>query len=308
MRFWKIGNSASNSRFCGWVLSLALTAFVPLPCQATEITDASRTQVFLHDKPRRVVTLSPALGELTADLLQSDQERIVGVSEFTDYPPTLKKVTSIGPYNQVNLEKIISLKPDLILATSDGNSKDQIIHLRELGLPVVVVATGNFEEIAESMRLSGTSLGLRERGEQMAIQFLRGIARIQTRSNAGNRVKPRVLLQVGGDPLVVAGGNSFLSHALAAVGAQNVYQDATAHYPRPSLEDVLHRNPDMIIVLALGENRKLYETMARKWGEFPNLAAVKSRKVRVLQSDPLLRPSLRLLEGLSSLGAVIEKK
>src|SRR5262245_40620061 len=98
-------------------------------CSAREITDATQTKVVLVDRPNRIVTLSPSLGELAADLLGDNLDRLVGVSEFTDYPPALKKVNSVGPYHQFNLERVLALKPDLVLATLDGNPRDRVLHL-----------------------------------------------------------------------------------------------------------------------------------------------------------------------------------
>src|SRR6478672_2161638 len=110
------------------------------------------------EKPRRIVTLAPSLAELAADLAGEKIERIVGVSEYTDFPPALKKVESIGPYHKFNLEKVVSLKPDLVLATSDGNSRDQVLHLRELGVPVVVVETQSLAQVVSSIRLIGQAM------------------------------------------------------------------------------------------------------------------------------------------------------
>src|SRR4051812_45152654 len=89
--------------------------------------------------PKRIVTLAPSLGELASDLLGPELDRIVGVSEFTDYPPTLSKIPSIGPYVRINVEKVLSLKPDLVLGTVSGNSKEQVEQLIALGLHVLTV-------------------------------------------------------------------------------------------------------------------------------------------------------------------------
>ena len=110
-----------------------------------------------------------------------------------------------------------------------------------------------------------------------------------------------VLIQLDDQPLVVAGGTSFLSEALGIVGAENVYGDAKIAYPRPSTEDVLRRNPDFVLVLAFGSDLKPFNRMAYRWGQYPDLAAKKSGRIKVVFADTLLRPSLRLLEGLAVL-------
>lgn len=284
-----------------FALALALTVpFSARAAAAYEVTDALGAKVEIARAPSRIVTLAPSLGELAADVAGDRLERIVGVSEYTDYPPSLKHVTSIGPYNHVNLELIASLKPDLVLATKDGNARDQIEHLRELGVPVVVVATENFSGVADSMKLVARAMGDATEGEHMAARFTEGLAKA-----AGKPSGRRVLLQLGDDPLIVAGKRAFLNDALTTVGAANLYGDLSEPYPRPSLEDAVSRDPDTILVLALGGDEAAFQRMAAAWARFPKLAAVKQKRVRVLRADALLRPSMRLLEGLSLLKAAI---
>jgi iron complex transport system substrate-binding protein len=290
---------------------LALIAgllLLPLAAHAREVTDVTNAKVRLADHPERIVTLAPSLGELAADLSGSHLEKIVGVSEYTDYPPVLSKVASIGSYARFNLERVVALKPDLVLATLDGNPKDQVLHLRELGIPVVVVATSTLDDVSRSMRLVAQAMGVSEQGEQMAARFAAGLRNIRDRAAHREGPKPRVVLQLGDDPLVVAGHGSFLQEALETVGAQNLYGDGATHYPRPALEDVVHRSPDVIIVLALGHDLTSFDAMAARWAQFSSLKAVKSRQVRVLQGDAILRPTLRLLEGLSLLEKAVYGK
>ena len=125
---------------------------------ATDLTDVTGTAVHVQSHPVRIITLAPSLAELVCEFF-GNGDRIVGVSEYTDFPPELKKIKTIGPYSHVNLETVFALKPDLVLATLDGNSKDQIGHLRELGVPVIVVATETFPQIENSITLISTALG-----------------------------------------------------------------------------------------------------------------------------------------------------
>ncbi len=271
-----------------------------------EIMDATHIRVQLVDKPKRIVTLAPSLSELVAEILGDELDRIVGVSEYSDYPPKMRDRPSIGPYHQFNIEKIVSLKPDLVLATTDGNPSDKILYLRELGMPVVTVATGNFKEMEESIRLVAEALGVSQRGTQIVDQLKTGIERVRDKSKLHSKL--RVMLQVGADPLVVVGKQSFLHSALEVTGATNLYSDAKDHYPRPSIEDVLSRDPDVIVILALGDTMEPYLNMAKKWNQFVKMKAVSQHKVYILKSDPLLRPTLRFLEGLSVLNRTLYGK
>lgn len=272
---------------------------------AIVVKDATGTTLRLAEPPRRIVTLMPSLGELAADVLESAQERIVGVSDFTDYPPALGKLPSVGSYDRFNLETVAALKPDLVLATTDGNPKDRVLRLRELGIPVLTVSTSNFEQVRQSIRLVSRALGYPDRGTRMVEQLDRGVERIRERaarrSSEPGAKKPKVLLQVGGEPLVTVGGGTFLNEALATVGAGNLYASLPEAYPRPAMEDVLNRDPDVILVMALGPEERIYRRMAEDWKQFKSMTAVKTSRVSVLKADALLRPSLRLLEGLALL-------
>lgn len=269
-----------------------------------KLTDFTGSAVQIPDVPKRVVTLAPSLAELAADLLGDDLDRIVGVTEYTDYPPVLKKVTSVGSYARFNLEKVAALKPDVVFATRDGNPKDQVLHLKEIGIRVIVVSTSSFQEIRESIRIVGEVLGRTKRAQGMIQQLLRGVERVKR--SVGKGRKPRVLLQAGDEPLVVMGADSFLHEALETVGAVNVYGNVKKNYLKPSLEDVIGRDPDIILVLALGDDLRPFQRMVGRWNQFKRLKAVKAGRVRILRGDPVLRPSMRLLEGLSLLKKAVD--
>jgi iron complex transport system substrate-binding protein len=277
---------------------------------AREITDSSGTHVVISDHPQRIVTLAPSIAELVSDFLGIELQRIVGVSESTDFPPALKKVPSVGQYQKLNLEKIASLKPDLVIATEDGNSKDQIDHLREIGLPVLVLSTNTFLEIEGSMKLVAEALGPQSMTESRAVidRFERAIGIFRERG-AKRNPKKRVILELDDNPLIVVGGKSFLNEAVTLIGADNIYSDSKTGYPRPSKEDVIQKNPDMILLPTFGAGFGLsnpeFIAKLEAWAQYPSLKAVKTRQVKALEGDTLLRPSMRLLEGLGLLERAI---
>jgi iron complex transport system substrate-binding protein len=298
----KIGKKSLANR---WQLLLLIVFLwgVSQPLRAAEVLDAGGKKVQLVATPQRIVTLAPSLAELAADLLGDELERIVGVSEFTDYPPGLKKVASIGPFNHVSVERVVSLKPDLVLATTDGNSKEQIEQLRELKVPVVVVKTDDFEQIGESILIISRSLGVPALGQKMAARLKVGLENLHERSK--NRKRVKILLQIGESPLVVVGGGTFLDRAIQKVGAENVFQDSKIRYPRPSMEDIVIKDPEVIVILIMGDGASRAEAQMQSWMPFTTLQAVKNHRVRILHSEELLRPSLRILEGLSLLERTI---
>ena len=270
-----------------------LTAFV----QAQDLRDQTGDLIrSLPDFPKRVVTLSPSLSELAADFLGDQLDRLVGVSDRSDFPPGIKKIQSVGPFHRFNLEKLVSLRPDLVLATLDGNQKDQILRLKELGLKVVCVNTETFSEIENSMRIVSQALGMSQEGKSLTDRFSRGLKNIQIRVDGikkklGNRPL-KVLVQVGDSPLVVVGSNTYLSEILKILQVSQIFAESVTHYPRPSIESVLGKNPDMIFILGGKEDQRFGETMAAKWRQFPKLSAQEKNQIFVVNDDSLFTTNL----------------
>jgi iron complex transport system substrate-binding protein len=287
------------------LLSLVIFIFFSCPlAQARVVEDATRLKTTLIAHPSRIVTLAPNLAEIAASLLGENLEKIVGVSEYTDFPAALHGVKSIGPYSRFNLEEVVALKPDLVLANWNGNSKDQVDHLRELNVPVVVVKTDHLDDIGAAIRLIAESMNVPEAGKRVAERFETDLKMVEQSSAKTRSTPPRVLLQLDTDPLVVAGKGSFLSDALEKIGAQNIYADSATSYPRPSMEDAVSRNPDVIIFL----NMKKGENLTALWQRFSALKAVKEGKVLFLHSDEIVRPSPRVIQGLIALQKAVYGK
>ena len=247
------------------------------------------------------MTLVPSLAELASDLLGNDLDRIVGVSEYTRYPAVLTKRASVGPYFRPNLESILALKPDLVLATVDGNPKETILRLRELHVPVLVVRTGTLEEIYASMKLLGDALDRRAAADQMVVRLQAGASEIRERS-AKRASRRRVLIQLQEDPVIVAGGKSFLGQMVNLIGADLLYADASQPYPVVSIEDILSKKPDAIVIIAMDRlDDPRFLAIGRRWKTFTGVPAVVKGRIRVLSGDRVTRPTLKLLEGLSLL-------
>jgi iron complex transport system substrate-binding protein len=269
----------------------------------TELRDATGEAV-IAARPQRVVTLAPSLAELASEFLGSDLKRVVGVADRTDYPAAMQGKTNIGPFSSFSMERVVSLKPDLVLATMDGNPKDRVLRLRALGLHVVVVQDQSFAQIEEAIRIIGVSLGEPGQADQKARTFHDGVLQFKQRANT-RKTAPQVLLQLGSNPLVVAGRNSFLNEMLEQLGAGNVYGDLKQSYPKPSFEDALTRNPTHILVISMGASTASAAEEIATWQKFPKLRAIKAGQLKALPGDLLLRPSFRLLEGLKLMEAAL---
>lgn len=302
-------------------LSLAVGALcgIASPAFAEEFRDATGATVELPSEPKRVVTLIPSVAEVLAAVDPGYRTRVVGVSEYTDYPADLREKKVIGSYQKVNLETVRALKPDLVLASHDGNDRDQILHLRELGLKVYVTRQSTLAEIRGSMVEIAALVGSRKKGEALAAEWDRKLATLEKKHAAPASSAPaaarspalrKVLLQVGDEPLIVVGGGSYLDEVLRRLGTLPAFGELKTAYPRVSVEEVVERKPEEIIVLALGagnpaQEKNLLDRMLKSWERFPSIPAVAAKRVRALRADELLRPGPRMIAGIEKLDAAL---
>jgi ABC-type Fe3+-hydroxamate transport system substrate-binding protein len=245
------------------------------------------------DSPR-VIPLSPALAEMCAELLDDRLDQMVARTRYADYPPGIRRLPVIGTYVRFNLEEVVSKKADVVLATRDGNSPDQVHRLRELGQNVVVVDTGSIQDIRRTYQVLGRALNQEDSARRALARFDRGFSALEARAAKLKSIRPKVMVQLERQPTVVVGGKGFLSEALRRIGAQSAFDDLEQRYPRVSAETVLSRNPDIIAHLSLGFRR----AKATGWEETSGLKAGRNSRLWVLTIDGLVRPSLRLIEAL----------
>ncbi len=262
------------------------------------VVDALGAETAFVHPPRRLIPLQPSLAEL-ADRVGASLDEIVGVTAYTDFPPLYKSKPSVGPYSKPNLEAIVALRPDLVLAGRDGTPKDLVARLRKLGIPVVTVATETIAGLRESYPILGAALGKRLEAERALADFDHDIEAIRARA----KIHPsmRVMLQVGEDPLVVAAGKTFLNEGLDVLGLRNAYPDPKATYPRVSVEDVIKRDPEAIVLIGMGEDTASFARAEKRWRSYPKLAATKWNRVIFLRADALVRPGPRFPSGLEML-------
>lgn len=250
---------------------------------------------------KRVVALSPALAEVVAEIFEgrvtNGYYALVGVTDYADTPEAVRSLPSVGPYSRVSLEKVIALKPDLILATEDGNAKDQIERLRGLGKLVVVIQTRDLEEVARSFEIIGAVLNLPEAGSMLATRFRQELAVLEAEvQKRPLRILRRVALQLGDDPLIFVGRKTFTADLVHKMGYAPIFQEFTQTYPRPSREHLLAHPPKEIWVLALGKDLKVFEKMRDRWLKY-SFKDGRKPTLRVIPADDWVRPTPRLLRA-----------
>ncbi len=241
----------------------------------------------------RVVSLAPSLSEIMLELDAAD--RLVGVLDGGERPAELQSVPSVGRYGQVEMETLLSLRPDLVLLWPDSVPRSQREQLQQFGIPVLVVEQSRLEGLAEQFVVVGNAVGRAELGERLAEQFRAGLAELRSRYV---RAEPlRVFYQIWNRPLYTLGGRQIISEAIEVCGGQNVFADLTLAAPQVSIEAVLARDPEVILA---GSGAQLDE-----WQAWPQLSAVRSGRLLEVPDKGLERPSFQMLGAIGKLCEVM---
>lgn len=237
----------------------------------------------------RVVSLAPSLSEIVVELGAADL--LVGVLDGGERPEALVNVPSVGKYGQLSMERLLSLKPDLILLWPGSVGPAQREQLQRLNIPVFVAEPHSLEQLTTQVQTIAEQLGRAEAGRQLAVQLRQRLAELRQRYQ---RAEPlRVFYQVWDQPLYTVGGGQIISDALNVCGARNVFDDLKLPAPQVSIESVLQRDPEMILV---GDPAQL-----QAWKVWPAMAG----RVRVVPDKGLERPSGQMLEAVGRLCEVI---
>ena len=259
----------------------------------------------------RIVSLSPSVTEMLFVL--DVGESIVGVTDYCNYPPEAKRIECVGGFGRPNVEKLLALAPDLVVA-SGFERTDIARELRKSGIQVVDVTIRNVDEMFQELRHVGDAVGKRPRADQIVASMQAELKRIASRSgNPRHGPLPRVFIELWDDPLTTAGGGSFLDDLVSRAGGVNVAHDLAQPHPRISPEKVLEWNPDVLVIAHMSRGAGSAAQIAERIG-WSDLAAVKNGKVFCdIPTDLLLRPGPRLIDGVKALaqrlrGVVPESK
>ncbi len=237
----------------------------------------------------RVVSLAPSLTEIMLDL--QAQQALVGILDGGPRPEALVDVPSVGQYGQFELETMLSLQPDLVLYWPSSISKRQLAQLRQLGLSVFSANARSMDELAEQFAEIGALVGAQQRGTELTAQLQQRLR--QMRARYQRDVPLRVFYQVWDSPMYTLGGEQIISDALRVCGAENIFADLALPAPQVSIESVIARNPDVIL---LGSQR-----LAQMWQAWPVLRAVQLGQVLEVPDHGLERPSLQMFAALEQL-------
>lgn len=277
-----------------------LAGFSSWPALAGVHIDQVGRRIKVPAAPQRLVTMAASLTEMVFALGLGD--RVVGVEQFSDYPPEARALPKIGSYKYPDLERIVALRPDLCLAIKDGNPPHVLERLRSLGIPVYVVDPRNLHEVITTIKEIGNLLGAKEKAAELATALARRQQRIK---DLAARVahRPRVFFQIGISPIVSAGSHTFLDELITTAGGLNLAAGKVP-YPRFSQEQILALRPEVIIITSMARGA-VFEQVKAGWERWETLPAARNHRIFLVNSDIVDRPSPRLLDGLEMLFRLI---
>jgi iron complex transport system substrate-binding protein len=291
-------------KFCGTILKLIVflivTAVSFSPAWARQVTDQLGRQVILSDDPQRVVSLAPSITEIIFALGQ--ERRLKGATRFSDFPPEAISLPKVGSYVQLDLERIVALKPDLCIAIKDGNQRQTVVRLESLEVPVYVVDPRNLEAVTETIIEIGDLLHATENAEDLVNNMRSRINRVKSAVEKISH-RPGVFFQIGISPIVSVGTNTFIHELIVIAGGDNLAKGPIP-YPRFSREQVLSLAPEIFIITSMSRG-EVFERVKIEWSRWPEMSAIKNQRIFLVDSNLFDRPTPRLVEGLEVLGRLI---
>lgn len=257
------------------------------------VRDDAGNELMLDRPAMRIVTLAPHAAELV--FAAGAGARLVGTVRRSDHPPEAQAVAVIGDVHALDLERIVALRPDLVV-TWPYTTPAQVATLRRRGIAVFTTDPPTIDGIASDIERLGVLAGSRDAARAAAQAFRARFARIaRTRSS---EPPVRVFYQVWDSPLFTIGGGHLISQGIRACGGQNVFESIRVPAPQVSVEAVVAARPEVIVAGADGAVRPAFLDDWRRWRDVP---AVRTGRLYVVDADRLHRPGPRFVEGLEAL-------
>ena len=247
--------------------------------------------------PPRIVSLAPSLTEIA--FAAGAGAALVGTVEYSDFPAAARTLPRVGDGWSVDVERVLALRPDIVLAWSSGTPEATIARLRGVRLRVVTVPTFRLADVPAALRLVGDLAGTRAIAETVAVQFEDEIRRLRTRRVGARPVT--VFVQIDDEPLFTVNGRHVISEMLELCGGRNVFAELPQVAPTIDIEAVLARDPQVI----LSTDDTIADPQA-VWRRWPQLAAVRAGAIYSMPSDTVTRATPRVVEGVRAICGALD--
>lgn len=280
-----------------FVIALGICAAVQ--SEVSVIDDAGKI-ITLKQPAKRIISLAP---HATESLFAAGAgDKIIGAVSYSDYPKAAKLIPRVGGYPSLDIEKIVTLNPDLIVAWGSGNNHKQVTKLASLGFNVFMSEPKQPEDIANTIKrfgqLAGTSITANKASEEFMQHFH------SLRDSFSKKKKVKVFYQFWNKPIMTVNRNHLISNVIALCGGVNVFADLHSLTPKVSIEAVLATNTDVIIAGGKGDKK---EKWISEWKSWTQLAAVKNKQIYFIDPDLLNRAGPRILDGADQLCNILDK-
>jgi iron complex transport system substrate-binding protein len=281
------------------LIALALAVMAGTAHAGVTVTDDAGHVVTLAAPARRVIAMAPHVTELL--YAAGGGGAVVGAMNYSDYPAAAKALPLVGSDAQIDIERVLALKPDLIVVWQSGNTARQLEQLTKLGIPLFYSEPQRFEQVATSLERLGILLGTSAPAARAAAAFRQDVARLRQRY--GQQPKVRMFYQVWDKPVYTLSNAHIIGDAIALCGGENVFGDLRVVAPSVSLEAVLQADPEAIFG---SEKNDAADTGIDMWKTFPHLAAIERGNLFRIQGVLLTRPGPRLAQGAALLCEKLE--
>ena len=279
---------------------LLLLAPVLAGAQETRaVVDETGRRLAVPARVERIVSLAPNLTEIAFAL--GLEEKLVGVTSHCDFPAAARAKPQVGDVVNPSLERILELKPDVVLGTTAGNRRETVEALERLGVPLYGVEARSVEGIFVSIRDIAELAGTPRAGVELAEHLEARLAAVE--EGTARATRPRVLFAIWMEPLVTIGNDTFLNDVLARAGAVSVTADLGESWPRLSVEEVIARDPDYLILPRTHSLQASFERLVQE-DPWRRLRAVRENRI-VWLDDAVLRPGPRIVDAIEELARAL---
>lgn len=267
------------------------------------VADMIGREVTLEKAPERIVSLAPSNTEILYALGLGD--KIVGVTDFCDYPEEAKEKEKVGGFSDANIEKIVALEPDLILIT-DIHTGEVLPELERLGLTAFTIDPRSLDEVVESIILIGEITGKDDEASQMAARMTERINAVKAKTdNLADEQRPKVFFIIWHEPLMTVGTDTRIHELIETAGGRNIIQDAEG-YPMIDLETLIDANPQVIIAdSGAGDAAGLLYDYATTEPRLKDVDARINNRVYEIETDLVTLPTPRMIDGLEKFAELI---
>ena len=278
------------NKFFVAALALSTALFAGVAQAAISVKDDGGNTVTLSKPAQRIISLAPHATELI--FAAGGGDRIVGTVGYSDYPATALKIPRVGSHQQIDVERIIALKPDLLVVWLHGNSERQLEHVRKLGIPFYFSEPKKLADIPTSIERLGMLMGTEQQANKVAAAERTELARLTEQYR--NRPTVRMFYQVWGKPVYTLNGGNIMSDVIRLCGGENVFANLAIPAPVVTTEAVLLENPE---VMMTGDRQAEKSGGLEIWKQYKNLLAVKNDNLFSVDADLVNRAGPRLIEG-----------